>query len=138
LTAAEATFTALALSTLHALAHWSVGAVPVVPLCPEKLAPVLARVSESAASVAPLGTYPSVSLPHVAVGQYCANTALLPLPDCPATVTFHPEPLPVASATPKLVIAVVVVWACPLSVIELNVGIAGAVENVNDPAVTEN
>jgi hypothetical protein len=49
--AAEAIFTAEALSTLHALAHCSVGAVPVVPFWPEKLAPVLARVNELAASV---------------------------------------------------------------------------------------
>ena len=51
--AAEAIFTAVALSTLQAAAHWSVGAVPVVPLCAARLAPVLFSVSELAASVAP-------------------------------------------------------------------------------------
>jgi hypothetical protein len=54
--AAEATFTAEALSTSHELEHWSVGAVPVEPFCAVKLAPVLLSVSELAASVAPLGT----------------------------------------------------------------------------------
>jgi hypothetical protein len=49
--AADAIFTAEALSTLHALAHCNVGAVPVVPFWPVKLAPVLDRVSEFAASV---------------------------------------------------------------------------------------
>ena len=56
LTAAEAIFTALALSTLQAAEHWSVGAVPVVPLCAAKLAPVLFRVSEFAARVEPPAT----------------------------------------------------------------------------------
>jgi hypothetical protein len=138
LAAAEAIFTAVALSTLQAVEHCSVGAVPVVPLCAAKLAPVLFRVSELAASVAPLVTYPSGSLPQVAVGQYCLKTALLPLPDCPATVVFHPDPLPVASATPKLVIVVFVVWAEPFKVTALSVGMAGVVENDSEPAVTEN
>ena len=66
------------------------------------------------------------------------KTALLPAPDCPATVVFQPDPLPVASATPKFVIVVFVVWADPFSVIALSVGIAGVVENDREPAVTEN
>ena len=78
------------------------------------------------------------SLPQVAVGQYCAKVALFSAPVWPATVTFHPEPLPVASATPKLVIVVVVVCAWPFSVIELSVGIAGAVEKDSEPAITLN
>jgi hypothetical protein len=52
-----------------------------------------------------------LSPPHVVFGQYCAKTALFSAPDCPATVTFHPEPAPVASATPKFVIVEVVVCA---------------------------
>jgi hypothetical protein len=51
---------------------------------------------------------------------------------------FQPEPLPVASAIPKLVMVEFVVWAAPFSVIALNVGMAGVVENDSDPAVTEN
>ena len=51
--AAETIFTAVPLSTLHALAHWWAGAVPVVPFWAVKDAPVLASVSEFAASVAP-------------------------------------------------------------------------------------
>jgi hypothetical protein len=54
--AAEATLTTLALSTLHAEEHWSVGAVPVEPFWAAKLAPTLPRVSEFAGSVAPAVT----------------------------------------------------------------------------------
>jgi hypothetical protein len=56
LAAAETIFTALALSMLQAVLHWSVGAVPVVPFWPVKLAPVLLSVSEFAASVSPPAT----------------------------------------------------------------------------------
>jgi hypothetical protein len=56
LAAAEAIFTAEALSTLQEAEHCRVGAVPVEPLWAEKLAPVLFKVSEFAGSVAPLGT----------------------------------------------------------------------------------
>ncbi|HEV7177382.1 MAG TPA: hypothetical protein VGN29_17925 [Solirubrobacteraceae bacterium] len=137
--AAEAIFTADALSTLHALAHCSVGAVPVVPFWPEKLAPVLDRVNELAASVWPPLMYPGPeSDPQVAFGQYCLKTALLPPAALPLTVTFHPAPEPVASSTEKFVIVVLVVCACPFRVIAVNVGSAGAVANDSDPPVTLN
>jgi len=99
--AAETVLTALAESTLHAVGlHWCVGAVPVVPPTALKLAPELLRVREFAGSVAPLDTYPGPqAVPHVAFGQYCLNTALLPALASPLTVTFQPAPLPLASAT---------------------------------------
>ena len=50
---ADATFTGLALSTLHALEHCSVGLVPEPPL---NLAPALFSVSELAASWCPPAT----------------------------------------------------------------------------------
>ena len=74
----------------------------------------------------------------MAVGQYWAKTALFSLPDCPATVVFQPEPLPVASFTPKFVIVVFVVCDPPLSVTSGNAGIAGLVENASVPAFTAN
>ena len=45
--AAEAIFTAEPWSMLHAVAHCSVGALPVVPSWPAKLAPVLAQGTSS-------------------------------------------------------------------------------------------
>jgi hypothetical protein len=51
----------------------------------------------------------------------------------PLTVTFHPDPLPVASRTVKLVIAAFVVWAWPFSVIPGIVGIPGATKNTTIP-----
>jgi hypothetical protein len=53
-------------------------------------------------------------------------------------VTFQPEPLPVASATPKAVIVLFVVCAWPLSEMEFNVGRAGTMENDSEPGVTAN
>src|SRR4051794_15663105 len=50
--------------------HWFVGAVPVVPFSPAKLAPVLLSMIVPAASVAPPATYAGPeSVPHVAIGQ---------------------------------------------------------------------
>src|SRR5437763_4392514 len=137
--AAETVFTAEAESTLQPDPHWCVGAVPVVPLSALKLAPVLLSVREFAASVAPLETYPGPeSVPQVAFGQYCLNTALLPALASPFTVTFQPAPLPVASATERLFIAADSVCAWPFSVSAGMFGTSGAVPNDSVPAVTEN
>src|ERR671939_624397 len=103
--AAETTFTgeAGAASTKQPELHWCVGAVPVVPFWALKLALVLLSVIEFAARVAPLVTYPNGSPPQPPpTVQYCFRTALLPPVLSPLTVTFQPEPLPVASVTPKL------------------------------------
>ena len=53
-------------------------------------------------------------------------------------MVFQPEPLPVASFTPKFVMVAFVVCVPPVSVTSGNVGIAGAVENDSVPAFTEN
>src|SRR2546423_14812704 len=102
LAAADAIFTAAAESTLHAELHWWVGAVPVVPFSAVKPAPVLLSVTELAASVAPALTYEFAASDPQALApfeQYCLSTALLPALLSPFTVTFQPDPLPVASAT---------------------------------------
>src|SRR3954468_6690175 len=102
--AAETIFTgeAGAASTKQGELHWCVGAVPVVPFWAVKPALVLLSVTVFAASVAPLVTYPNGSPPQPPpLVQYCLKTALLPPVLSPLTVTFQPEPLPVASSTPK-------------------------------------
>src|ERR1700730_8550058 len=65
-----------------------------------------------------------------ASGQYWANTALFPAPDCPATVTFQPLASKEPCLTEKFVIVAVVVCARALSVIVGRVGSAGGVPKV--------
>ena len=68
-----------------------------------------------------------------AFGQYCAKTGLFPPAELPATVTFHPERLPVSSSTVKLGMDVEEVVALPLRVTAGRVGTFGAVVNDSDP-----
>lgn len=66
-------------------------------------------------------------------GQYWANTALLPVPDWPWTVTFQPLPSPVVSETKKLLIVALVVCERALSVTVARAGRVGAVAKLSDP-----
>src|SRR3954453_5124901 len=113
-----------------------------------KPAPVLLSLSELAARV--LGvvvTYPgpgppltAVLQPLVAVPsvQYSLKTALLPAAGSPWTLTFQPEPVPVASSPSQVFIVAFPVWAVPLSVIAEKSGTSGFVLKTSDPAVTAN
>src|SRR3954451_4892939 len=139
--AAEMTLTgeAGAASTKQAELHECVGAVPVVPFWALKDAPVLLSWIEFCPSVAPLVTYPSGCAPQPpAFVQYCLKTALLPPVLSPATVTFHPAPLPVESFTPKFPICALSVCDWPVRVSAGNAGASGTVVKASVPAVTEN
>src|SRR5689334_2995028 len=106
------------------LLHWYAGFVPEVV----QPAPLVFIVSEPAGSVNPPVIYPGpLSLPQVAFGQYCLNTALLPAPVRLLTVTFQPELVPllvICMALPQMV-SVDCDW--PLSVTPVRVGSLGAV-----------
>jgi hypothetical protein len=64
----------------------------------------------------------------VAFGQYCLNTALLPAPVSPLTVTFHPDTAKVCD-TPQFAIVAFFVCAVPSRVTVVRSGAFGAAEN---------
>lgn len=113
--------------------HLNDGGVPE-PLVVVHEALVVLSVSEPVGRVAPPFTYPTV--PQAAVGQYWANTGLLPELLFPCTSTFQPEPVPVASSIAKLFICVKDVWAEPFNVTDGSAGIAGADAKARGPGST--